>query len=148
MKVQLRDIVSYQGRDFIVEAILTYKIGGRSLPLVRLVDGQQVAWMEPLLDDMDDRVLWLTEVSDLDTATPPPATIAYQGKSYVPRLSGAATVAVDGRAPGRSNGNCEVWRYRAAGDVFLQIERWPDRVVALAGESVHKGMIDVLPGSP
>lgn len=148
MKVQVRDIVSHQGRDWVVEGILTYKIAGRTLPLARLVDGQQVAWLEPLLDDMDDRVLWFTETTDLDTATPPAATLAYQGKSYVPRFSGAATVAIEGRVPGRSNGTCELWRYRAAGDVYLQIERWPDRVVTLAGESVHKGMLDVLPGAP
>ncbi len=145
MKLQLRDIVSYQGRDFTVEGLVTYKLGARTLPLARVVDGAEECWLEPLLDDLDDRVLWLSEISDLDTATPPAATISYQGKSYVPRFSGTATVAVDGRVAGRSNGSCEIWRYRAAGDVFLQIERWPDRVVVLAGESVHKGMVDVLP---
>lgn len=147
MKLHIRDIVSYQGRDWTVEGIVTYKVGGRTLPLARLVDGSEVAWLEPLLDDMDDRVLWFTEVDDLDTAAPPPPTISYRGKSYVPRFSGTATVAVDGRAAGRSNGSCELWRYRAAGDVFLQVERWPDRVVRLAGESIHKGMVDVLPGT-
>lgn len=147
MKLQIKDVVCHQGRDWIVQGVLTYKVGGRSLPLARVVDGPDVRFVEPLLDELDDRVLLLSEITDLDTSTPPPPTIAYGGKSYVPRFSGTATVAVDGRVPGRSSGTCEMWRYRAAGDLFIQIEKWPDRVVVLAGESVHKGMIDVLPGS-
>jgi hypothetical protein len=147
MKLRLRDIVSYQGKDHVVEGLLTYKIGGKSYKLARLVDGARVRWMEPLTDAMDDRVLLFDEVADLDMTTPPPSTISYKGKSYVPRLTGEATVEVVGKVPDRFAGNCELWRYRAAGDVFVQIERWSDRTVALAGESVHKDMIDVLPGS-
>jgi hypothetical protein len=56
-------------------------------------------------------------------------------------------VSLEGRLPGRTPGACEVWRYRASGDLFLQIEKWPDGLVFLAGESVHKGMLEVLPGS-
>ena len=148
MKLQIRDIISHQGRDWTVEGILTYKLGDKTLPLARVVDGADVRWVEPLLDVMDDRVLMLEEVQNFDTTTPPPATIAYNGKSFVPRFSGVATVAIEGRVPGRSTGTCEVWRYRAAGDEFLQFERWPDQTLVLAGESVHKGMLDVLPGSP
>lgn len=147
MKLKLRDIVSHQGRDYVVEGLLTYRLGGKVYRLARVVDGDTVRWVEPLMDDMDDRVLFLDEIRDLDMATPPPATISYRGKSYVPRFSGQATVEVGGKVPDRFAGTCDVWRYRAAGDVFLQIERWPDRVVTLAGESVHKNMIDVLPGS-
>ncbi|MDX2020136.1 MAG: DUF4178 domain-containing protein [Deltaproteobacteria bacterium] len=147
MKLQIKDVVCHQGRDWIVQGVLTYKLGGRTLPLARVVDGSDVRFVEPLLDDLDDRVLLLAEVTDLETSTPPAPTLSYGGKTYVPRFSGTATVVVDGRVPERTSGSCEVWRYRAAGDLFLQIEKWPDRVVVLAGESVHKGMIDVLPGS-
>lgn len=148
MKLRLRDIVSHSGKDYVVEGLLTYRLGGKVYRLARIVDGDTVRWIEPLADDSDDRVLWLAEVKDLDMSTPPPANISYGGKSYVPRLSGQAAVEVAGRVPDRFAGNCEIWRYRAAGDVFLQIERWADRVITLAGESVHKDMVDVLPGSP
>ena len=65
----------------------------------------------------------------------------------MPRLSGTATVDVEGSVPDRAAGSCELWRYRAAGDVFLQIEKWPDKTVTLAGESVHKDMVAGLPGA-
>lgn len=145
MKLRLRDILSHQGKDYVAEGILTYRIGGKVYRLARVVDGDTVRWVEPLLDATDDRILILDEVSDLDISTPPPPTISYQGKSYLPKLSGQATVEVAGKVPDRLAGTCEVWRYRAAGDVFLQIERWPDRTITLAGESIHKDMVDVLP---
>ncbi len=145
MKLRLRDIVCYQGKDFVTEGLLTYRLGGRVYRLARVVDGDTVRWVEPLTDDLDDRVLLLEEVTDVGVGAPPPSTISYQGRSYLPRLSGAATVEVAGRVPDRLAGTCEVWRFRAAGDLYLQVERWPDRTVILHGESVHKDMIDVLP---
>jgi hypothetical protein len=144
MKLRLRDIVSYQGKDFVVEGLLTYRLSGKVYRLARVVDGNTVRWVEPLTDDLDDRVLMLEEIS-LDVGTPPPPTISYQGQSFLPRMSGQATVEVVGKVPDRFAGTCDLWRYRAAGDLFLQIERWPDRTVKLFGESVHKSMVDVLP---
>ena len=155
MKLRVKDVISHMGQDFVVEAVLSYRLSGKVYPLVRAVDGigasADVRWVEPLMDDVDDRLLLFTEVKDLDMATPPPATISYRGGSYVPRLSGTGPVAVAGRAPDRpaDGAHVSVWRYRAAGDLFLQIEKWqewPDRTIVLAGESVHKGMVDVLPG--
>ena len=145
MKLRLRDIVSYQGKDFVVEGLLTYRVGGKSHRLARMVDGQTVRWLEPLAHDLDDRVLLFEEITGLDVGTPPPSTVVYQGSSYLPRFDGAATVEVSGRVPDRVGASCDVWRYRAAGDHFLQIERWSDRTVILAGQSVHKDMIEVLP---
>jgi hypothetical protein len=145
MKLRLRDILSYQGKDYVVEGILTYRVGGKVYRLANVVDGDTVHWVEPLMDASDDRILILDEITDLDISTPPPPTISYQGKSYLPKLSGQATVEVAGKITDLLAGTCEIWRYRAAGDVFLQIERWPDRTIILAGESVHKDMVDVLP---
>jgi hypothetical protein len=145
MKLRLRDIVSYQGRDYVTEGLLTYRLGGKVYRLARVVDGDTVLWVEPLTDDSDDRLLILQEVPGLPLSTPPPSSISYQAQSYLPKLSGPATVEVGGKVPDRLAGSCEVWRYRAAGDLFLQIERWADRTVTLAGESVHKDMVDILP---
>jgi hypothetical protein len=145
MKLRLRDILTYQGKDFVVEGLLTYRLGGKVYRLARLVDGDTVRWIEPLTDDMDDRVLLFEEVGGIDLSIPPPSSIAYKGKSYLPRFAGPATVEVAGKVPDRQAGTCDIWRYRAAGDEFLQIERWADHTVTLSGESVHKDMVDVLP---
>lgn len=146
MALKPRDVVSYAGRDYVVEGVVTYKLSGKSHPLARAVDGEAVLWIEPLLDDLDDRLLVLSEVKDLDIGTPPPQSISYRKSAFVPRWSGQANVEISGQVPGQAAGTREVWRYRAAGDVFLQIEARGGNTVVLYGESVHKGMIDVLPG--
>ncbi len=146
MKIRVRDVVSYLGQDFVVEAVLTYALAGKTYRLARAADGKDVRWVEPLTDDMDDRLLVLTEVEDLEMDTPPPQNIKYKGSVYLPRMDGEAQVEISGKAPDRTPGPCRLWRYRAAGDRFIQIEDWSGRVVALAGESVHKGMIEILPG--
>ena len=147
-KLRPGDIISYEGRDYQVEGVLGYKLAGKVHQLARGVDADNddaVIWVEPLMGDIDDRMLVFREAGDVPLATPPPATIAYRGQSYLPRFSGGATVTVDGVTPGRTAGPCDVWRYRAAGDIYLQIEKWPGTTVALAGESVHKDMLTILP---
>jgi hypothetical protein len=145
MKLRPRDVISYQGQDFLVEGVLNYKLAGKTYPLGRAVDGDEVRFIEPLMDDLDDRLLFFREVTDLRVGTPPAATLSYKGGSYVPRLSGVATVTIDGEVPDRSAGSCEIWRYRAGGDVYLQIEKWPTRTVTLHCESVHKDMVTIFP---
>ena len=141
-----RDILSYLGRDYVVEGVLSYQLPGKSFRLARVVDGDVVLWVEPLTDDADDRLLVLTQVQDLAIGTPPPQSISYRNNMFVQRFTGNAKLTVSGIVAGRTEPAVDVWRYRAAGDLYLQIESSPSGHVALYGESVHKGMIDVLPG--
>ncbi|MBC8134144.1 MAG: DUF4178 domain-containing protein [Deltaproteobacteria bacterium] len=145
--LKARDVLSYLGRDYIVAGVVVYKLNGKVHPLACAVDGDVTLWVEPLMDDLDDRMLVLTEVRDLDIGTPPPESISYRKSVFVPRWSGRATVEIAGQVPDQTAGPREVWRYRGAGDVFLQIEARATGTVVLFGESVHKGMIDVLPGT-
>jgi hypothetical protein len=146
MRINPKDVVSFAGRDYIVEGTATYHLGGKTFALARAVDGELVFWIEAARDEADDRLLVLREIRDLEIAVPPPESISYHGLMYVQRMSGRANIDIAGRVPERSSGSADVWRYRAAGDLFLQIEEGGGRVFMLAGESVHRGMIDVLPG--
>ena len=145
MQLHLKDVVSYAGTDYLVEGLVVYRLGRHKRKLARLVAAERVLWMEPLVDEIDERVLFLAEVRDLDMTTPPPANIYYKGQTYLRVLAGQAEVATSGQTPGRASGTCEVWRYRAAGDTFIQIEAWPDGPVVLAGPSAGQGMLQILP---
>jgi len=145
MQLHLKDVVSYAGTDYLVEGLVVYRLGRHKRELARLVAAERVLWMEPLVDEIDERVLFLAEVRDLDMTTPPPANIYYKGQTYLRVLAGQAEVATSGRTPGRVSGTCEVWRYRAAGDTFIQIEAWPAGIVVLAGPSAHQDMLQILP---
>lgn len=146
MKIQLRDVVSFAGRDTIVEGLATYHLAGKTWTFARAVDGDVVLWVECPRDDAGDRLLVLREIHDLEITVPPPESIVYHDLTYVQRMAVRATVEISGEAPERPAGAAEVWRFRAAGDLYLQIEDAGGRVLLLAGESVHRGMIDVLPG--
>src|SRR5260370_441959 len=49
MKIQVRDVVSYLGQDYVVEGVATWIVGGKTHPLARAVDGDTVLWVEPPL---------------------------------------------------------------------------------------------------
>jgi Domain of unknown function (DUF4178) len=146
MTIQLHDVVSYAGRDYIIEGVVAYGTGAESWQLARAVDGDAVLWIEPPHAETGERLLVLREIRDLEMSVPPPAAIAYHELTYVQRLATRATIALEGRVPERSSGSAMLWRYRAAGDLYLQLEEGAGRVAMLAGESVHHGMIEVLPG--
>jgi hypothetical protein len=147
--IQIRDVLSFSGRDYVVEGTVTYQLAGKPFVLARAVDGAAVAWVESPDDGagaLADRLLVLHEVRDLDLAVPPPESIDYHRLSYVQRLTARATIEIGGVVPEHATGALQVWRYRAAGDLFLQIEEGNGRVFMMAGESVPRGMIDHLPG--
>jgi hypothetical protein len=153
LKIQVRDVVSYAGRDYVVEGVVTYDAGGGTWQLARAVDGDAVLWIEPQHEDTGDvhagqheRLLVLREIRDLEMSVPPPSAIAYHDLTYVQRLATRVQIGLSGQVPDRASGSLMVWRYRAAGDLYLQLEEGAGRVAMLAGESVHRGMIEVLPG--
>jgi Domain of unknown function (DUF4178) len=143
--IKPRDVISYLGRDYLVEGVLGYKLNGKFFSLAKAVDGDTVLWVEPIVDAIDDRLLLMTEVHDLDVVAPPPQTIFYRKSAFLPRLAGTAVITLDGVIPERPAGTFEFWRYRAAGDLFLQIEARPAGTIILFGEAIHKSMVDVLP---
>jgi hypothetical protein len=148
VKPQLGEIVGYQGIDFRVEGLLDYRLSERAFRLARLVGGGQVRFLEIPDGDLAGRVLVLGEIAALDIAAPPPATIYHGGESFLLRLAGTAQVSVAGDVPGRSDGLCGFWRYRAAGDRFLQIEAGTHGIRMLEGASVHQSMIETRSSTP
>jgi hypothetical protein len=148
VNLNLHDTIGYQGSSYRVEGILDYGLGGRMLRLGRLRAGNDVRYLEMPSGDLADRALLLAEIPALDITPPPPVTIYHGGESFLLKLSGTAEVAALGEVPGSAPGRCSLWRYRAAGDRFLQIEAWPNVVRMLEGASVHKSMLEIRPANP
>jgi hypothetical protein len=149
VQLRLRDIVDYQGTAFAVAGLLEYRLADRTVRLARLVSSERVLYLELAAPEPSDRVLVLAEIRALDLTAPPPATVYHGGESFLLRLAGVAEVAVAGEVPERRGGPCTLWRYRAAGDRFLQIEDWPDGIRMLEGASVHRSMLEIrsVPGA-
>jgi Domain of unknown function (DUF4178) len=144
MKLHVNDIVAFGGTDYRVESVVAYRLPQATLDLARIVGAGQVRFLEMRESGVSDRALVLSEIDNLDITTPPPATIYHHGESYLQRMSGRAAIEATGDLPALAK-SCLFWRYRAAGDQFLQIEEWPDRIRMLAGPSVHVDMLEVRP---
>jgi len=146
--IHIRDVLSFSGRDYLVEGTVGYLLAGKRSVMARSVDGERTAWVEFPADEAGppaERLLVLHEVHDLDLAMPPPDSIDYHQLSYVQRLAARAVIEIDGVVPDHAAGALQVWRYRAAGDRYLQIEEGNGRLFVLAGESTPRGMIEHLP---
>jgi hypothetical protein len=146
VKLSPGDIVAYQAVDHRVEGLLDYTLPGRTLRLASLVADGRRRFVEPVV--VAERLLLLSEIEPLDIDSPPPATIYHRGESYLLKLSGQATVSITGQVTGRRPGTCRLWRFRAAGGQYLQIEGWTDAIHMLGGTSIHKGMLEVRPATP
>jgi Domain of unknown function (DUF4178) len=151
MKIRLRDVLCLSGRDYLVVGLVSVELSGQTSTVARAVDGDDVLWVESppsLGPDADgDRLLVLRAIDDLDLSAPPPESISYHGLPYLLRRAGRAMLTVSGEVPERAAGDTRIWRYHTAGDRHLQIEEEGGRLLMLAGEAVHRGMIDLLPGS-
>ena len=148
MPIHIRDVLSFHGRDYLVEGTASYLLAGKRSLMARAVDGETTAWIEFPEQEAGppaDRLLVLHQLHDLDLAMPPPDSIDYHQLSYVQRLAARAVIEIDGVVPDHTTGTLQVWRYRAAGDRYLQIEEGNGRLFMMAGESVPRGMIDHLP---
>jgi len=143
MKIQIRDVLSLSGRDYLVEGLATLEVAGKTSIFARAVDGREVAWVESAAAD---RLLVLRQIDDLDLSAPPPESVSYHDVPYVLRLWGRAKLTTSGLTPERTAGPAQIWYYRTAGDLHLQIEEQDGRLLMLAGQTVHRGMIDHLPG--
>jgi hypothetical protein len=142
------DIVDCQGTAFTVAGVLAFALPGRTLRLARLVSGADVRFLDlPAPTASSDRILLLAQIPPLDIEAPAPATLYHAGESFLVQLSGVAEVTLTGEVPGCSPGPCPLWRYRAAGDRYLQIEAWPTGARMLEGATLHRSMIEVRPPS-
>ncbi len=144
VKLEPRDIVDYQGTAFVVTGVVDFVLADRRVRLACLAAGGDTRFVELSGNPASDRIVLLHALPALDITAPPPAVIYHGGESFLLQYSGAAAVTITGEV-GRQPGPCSLWRYRAAGDRYLQIEAWPDGVRMLEGATVHQSMIEVRP---
>jgi hypothetical protein len=155
--LRVDDVVQHDGRDWLVEGVITYDEDGHTWRAARAIDGGEVRWLlvgmerGPLLT-----VRLLTPAADVELTGYPPEAIERQGVTYKLAQRGNATATVQGNlddvpgskgmAPGTST-RCRWWRYSAAGEKSLIVEQWGDHYRAMAGETLKPDDLDLLAAS-
>lgn len=146
MELQLQDIVSHYGTDYIVEGKIQYREGGWTWVEYRLEDGDEIRWLEAEEDDGLQATLW-REVDDLHIgADEPPEFLEYEGVEFRISERGEARAQQEGKTGKKQGLTVEYFEYEGPEDRLLAVERWGGDVEVSKGKPIEPYELDVLPG--
>ena len=156
--LRVDDVLTIDGKDFLVEGMISYDEDGHRWIAGRIVDGGDVKW---LLIGIERAAASSTRLLAQDSTTPltgyPPEALVIGETRYVLDKRGAATCSLYGDVGGlgamkkdRPEGHverCRWWLYNATGDDTLIVEQWGQDYRMLRGKKVGDGTVELIPGS-
>lgn len=146
LNLQLNDIVSHFGTDYIIEGRLDYWDDGDTWVTYRLVDGDDEVWLAVEQDDDLDVSLW-REVKDLRPTNPMPEFLEYRGQRLRMVERGEARVNQQGKVARKTGVNLKYYEYEGDDDAMISVEDWGSGDVEVFwGEEVNPAGLDILPG--
>lgn len=156
--VRVDDVLTIDGRDFLVEGLINYDEDGHRWVGARVVDGSDVRWLIIGIERVGAGAMRLlvhdeaTQVSGY-----PPEVMVVGDVRYALDKRGAATCALHGDLGSlgalkkdRPDGHVERarwWLYSAPGDDTLLLEQWGADYRVLRGKKIGDGTIELIPGS-
>ncbi len=152
------DVLSIDGRDFLVEGVIGYDEDGHRWSAGRIVDGSDAQWIVVGIERVGASLIRLmTHDPAVDMSGYPPEAIVVGSTRYALDKRGTATAklsgdvgAMGGMKEARPAGHverCRWWLYNAAGDDTLIVEQWGGEYRVLRGRKVAGETIDLIPGS-
>jgi len=156
--LRVQDVLTIDGRDFVVEGMIGYDEDGHRWSGARVVDGADAKWLVVGLERTGGGSLRLL-VQDEATAISgyPPEALVIGDVRYAQSKRGTASCSLHGELgsigelkKGRPDGHverCRWWLYDAPGDDTLVVEQWGSDFRVLAGKKVGEGTIEMMPGS-
>ncbi|HET9620740.1 MAG TPA: DUF4178 domain-containing protein [Kofleriaceae bacterium] len=155
---RVNDVLTIDGKDFLVEGLINYDEDGHRWAGARVVDGNDIKWLIVGLERTGTTALrLLTQDESTQIAGYPPEVLVIGEVRYALDKRGAATCALHGDLgplgavkKGRPDGHVERarwWLYAAPGDDTLLLEQWGTDYRVLRGKKVNEGTIDLIPGS-
>ncbi len=151
-----RDIVTWDGRDFVVEGVASYEEEGHRWSAGRVNDGTDEHWLVVGLErggGLTARMLKLAPEIEMEGM--PPEVLVTDDTRYRLDKRGTATVQVRGQtglnlrtdvATGTAE-RCRWWVYDAPGEGSVIVEQWGGEYRVLRGKEVRPESIDLMPGS-
>jgi hypothetical protein len=156
--VRVQDVLTIDGKDFIVEGLIAYDEDGHRWSGARVVDGSDAKWLVVGIERTGGgSVRLLTQDESTPISGYPPEALVIGEVRYAQTKRGTASCALHGDLgsiselkKGRPDGHverCRWWLYNAPGDDTLIVEQWGDDFRVLAGKKVGEGTIEMMPGS-
>lgn len=142
------DVVTWDGRDYLVAGAARGEAGERAWWDCRLLDGQEERWLVAWPAEPD----WVhvgRRIHGVDPGSSPPLELERDGQVY--RFDRDTTATVDIRGDlgaGYPVTRCEAQTYKGPGPARLWLRRTPGGGwLVFAGEELPVHMLTVLPGS-
>jgi hypothetical protein len=156
--LRLDDVLTIDGKDFLVEGLISYDEDGHRWAAGRIVDGRDVKWLVVGIERTGSGAIRLLVADDATTIEGyPPEALVIGDTRYVLDKRGAATCQLRGDLAAlgdlkkdRPEGHverCRWWLYAAPGDDTLLVEQWGSDFRVLRGKKVGEGTIEIIPGS-
>jgi Domain of unknown function (DUF4178) len=156
--LRVDDVLTIDGKDFLVEGMINYDEDGHRWSSARVVDGTDVQWLLVGIERVGGSSTRLLAQDDAtQIAGYPPEVLVIGEVRYALDKRGAATCALHGDLGSlgalkkdRPDGHVERarwWLYSAPGDDTLLLEQWGSDYRVLRGKKVVEGTIELIPGS-
>jgi hypothetical protein len=156
--LRVDDVLTIDGKDFLVEGMINYDEDGHRWTGARVVDGADVQWLVAGIERAGTgamRLLAQDEATQISGY--PPEVLVIGEVRYALDKRGAATCALHGDVgplgalkKDRPEGHVERarwWLYTAPGDDTLLLEQWGTDYRVLRGKKIGEGTIELIPGS-
>jgi hypothetical protein len=158
-EVRVGDVITYAGRDFLVEGVVEYDEDGHRWRAARIVDGSDEHWIIAGMERLgsSDSVRLVNRDTELELSGYPPESLSVGDVRFSLDKRGTATARFRGdlgKMPGKQGDpaldtveRCRWWRYESAGDATMIVEQWSGEYRVLRGTRVGDGVLDMIPGS-
>jgi hypothetical protein len=156
--LRVDDVLTIDGKDFLVEGMINYDEDGHRWTGARVVDGADVKWLVVGIERAGAgsmRLLAQDETTQMSGY--PPEVLVIGEVRYALDKRGAATCKLQGDVgslgdlkkdrPSSHVERCRWWLYTAPGDDTLLIEQWGADYRVLRGKKVGEGIVELIPGS-
>jgi len=156
--LRVDDVLTIDGKDFLVEGMINYDEDGHRWTGARVVDGGDVQWLVVGIERTGlGSMRLLAQDETVQIAGYPPEVLVIGEVRYALDKRGAATCALHGELgtlgalkKDRPDGHVERarwWLYSAPGDDTLLLEQWGSDYRVLRGKKVGEAGLELIPGS-
>lgn len=150
------DVLTYEGKDYVIEGVVQYDEDGHRWVAGRMVDGDAKRWLVVGLERGGTLVARLMdEDASIDIEGYPPEQLMVGATRFTLDKRGTATARMSGEtglgtpaaAGAEAVARCRWWLYGTPGDDTLIVEQWGDHFRVLRGVKLDPTLIEMIPGS-
>jgi len=140
--IQVGDVVSYDGVDYMVKGRVVFEDGGARWYAYKLVDADTELWLAA----DDDGMIWMGIFRDikLDIEEPVGRRIEYEGRVFDLEEKGRARATISGETGRKSGYRVKYWDFCDENDEMISLEQWGEDGVIEASIGTEVTMDDLV----